>query len=78
LDFHTVHQIGVLSGTTTSYAVGDGNVIEPECDAALCLAVTSADHSNGDIVAFVGASDSAPLSLLNSPANEREPAILHP
>jgi len=77
LDYHTIHEMNVLGGTETSYAVGAGNVSEPECGADFCLAVASADHSNGDIVAFLGESDPTPLSLLNSFASEREPAILH-
>jgi Tol biopolymer transport system component len=78
LDFHTIREISIDEGTVTSYAALDRNVIEPECGAAFCLAVTGSDNSNGDIAALTAANASAPVPLLSSAANEREPAILHP
>ena len=77
LDFHTVHQLDLLDDSETGHALDVSDVVEPECTALVCLAVTGADGSHSDIIFFMRAGSSAPLSLLSSVANEREPAILH-
>jgi Tol biopolymer transport system component len=78
LDLHTVHEINARDGAKSSFAVDGSTVAEPECAVSLCLAATRTDASNGNIVAITRADSSAPLSLVSTRANEREPAILHP
>lgn len=78
LDFRTVHEIRISDGTVTNYAAVASDVSQPACNAELCLVVSGASHFNGDILAYIGAGSTTPLSLLNRSANEREPAILSP
>jgi Tol biopolymer transport system component len=78
LDFHTVHEIAPRDGAETSIGVDGSAVAEPECSASLCLAATNSDDASGDIVVIARAGSSAPLSLVSTAANEREPAFLHP
>jgi hypothetical protein len=52
--------------------VGDAS-----CTASACLVVTNATSVNQDILAYIGPGDTAPITVLNSSANEFEPAAIH-
>lgn len=77
LDRTRIHTVNVATGDVTDYVTGGTDVGDVACTAALCLVVTNATGVNRDILAYVGANDSTPLSLLTAAASESQPAILH-
>lgn len=78
LDHADVHQIVVSSGAVTDYVTGGTDVSQPECNTDVCLVVSGASSSAGDILAYVGTGSTTPVPVVHSTANERQPAILHP
>ena len=78
LDHADVHQIAVSSGAVTDYVTGGTDVSQPACNADVCLVVSGASSSAGDILAYVGTGSTTPVPVVHSTANERQPAILHP
>jgi WD40 repeat protein len=78
LDHADVHQIVVSTGAVTDYVTGGTDVSQPECNADMCLVVSGASTSAGDILAYVGPGVATPAPVVHSTANERQPAILHP
>jgi dipeptidyl aminopeptidase/acylaminoacyl peptidase len=77
IDRTKIHTIVVATGVVTDYVTGGSDVGEQDCNNVLCLVVSGATASNGNIEAYIG-SGSAPISLLITDKNEFEPAILHP
>jgi dipeptidyl aminopeptidase/acylaminoacyl peptidase len=78
LDHADVHQIVISTGAVTDYVTGGTDVSQPECNADVCLVVSGAGSSAGDILAYVGPGVTSPAPVVHSAANERQPAILHP
>lgn len=78
LDHADVHQIVVSSGAVANYVTGGTDVSQPACNADVCLVVSGAGSSAGDILAYVGTGSTSPVPVVHSAANERQPAILHP
>jgi WD40 repeat protein len=73
-----IHKVDVSTGDVTDYVTDGTDVGDAACTASVCMVVTNATSSNRDILAYVGPGDMAPTPVLNSSANEYEPAILHP
>ncbi len=71
-----IHNVVVASGVTTDYVTNGIDVGDASCTTSLCLVVSRATSSNGDIDAYIGAG-STPLPILITSNNEFEPAILH-
>ena len=71
-----IHKIDVASGTVTDYVTGGRDVGDAACTASVCLVVTGATSSSGDIYAYIGANDANPLGILIQSTNDREPALL--
>ncbi|MBA2685322.1 MAG: PD40 domain-containing protein [Gemmatimonadaceae bacterium] len=78
VDRTVIHKVDIASGTDSAYVTGGTDVGDPACTAALCLVVKNATHVGRDIYAYIGAGDAAPMAVLNSSADEYEPAVLHP
>lgn len=77
IDRTKIHKIDVSSGAVTDYVTGGTDVGEADCSSSMCLVVSGATTSNGNINAYVGAG-TQPLSLLQTDRNEYEPALLKP
>lgn len=73
-----IHKVVVSSGDVSDYVTNGTDVGNQDCTNALCLVTTNATGSARDIYAYIGAADSSPIPVLNSSAEEYEPAILHP
>lgn len=73
-----IHRIDVATGTVTDFVTGGADVGDASCTAILCLVVSGATGSNGDIYAFFADGTTAPLAILVQSTNDRQPAILHP
>ena len=78
VDRTRVHNVDVATGAVTDYVTGGADVGDAACTMALCLVVTNATAPDRNIYAYIGPDDAAPLAILNTPAAEYEPAILHP
>jgi WD40-like Beta Propeller Repeat len=77
-DRSKIHKVVVSTGVVSDYVSGGTDVGNQDCTNALCLVTTNATSSARDIYAYIGTGDSAPIAVLNSSAEEYEPAILHP
>lgn len=77
VDRTRIHDVDIATGGVTDYVTGGTDVGDAACTTALCLVVTNATAPNRDILAYVGANDSTPISLFSGAASEYEPAILH-
>jgi WD40 repeat protein len=73
-----IHQVVVSTGVVTDYVTNGTDVGNQDCTNALCLVTTHATSSGRDIYAYIGIADSVPIPVVNSSAEEYEPAILHP
>ena len=72
-----IHKVDVATGDVTDYVTGGTDVGDATCTASACIVVTNATSLNRDILAYIGAGDTAPIGVLTSSANEYEPAVLH-
>jgi hypothetical protein len=77
-DHTTIHEIAVSDGTVTNYVTGGADVGQPACNATLCLVVSGTTSGTGDILAYVGAGSTTPITVVNTAGNERQPAFLVP
>jgi dipeptidyl aminopeptidase/acylaminoacyl peptidase len=77
VDRTRIHNIVVATGDVTDYVTDGSDVGDATCTASACIVVAGATSSNKDIVAYVGA-NTEPIPLLQTGANEYEPAILIP
>lgn len=74
-----IHRVEISTGTVIDYVTGGTDVGDEACTNAACLVVTNATRDNRDIYAYIGAGDTAPISILNeATANDFQPAILNP
>jgi WD40 repeat protein len=73
-----IHKVVISSGVVTDYVTNGTDVGNQDCTNALCLVTTHATSSGRDIYAYIGVADSVPIPVVNSSAEEYEPAILHP
>jgi WD40 repeat protein len=73
-----IHKVVVSTGVVTDYVTNGTDVGNQDCTNALCLVTTHATSSGRDIYAYIGVADSVPIPVVNSSAEEYEPAILHP
>ena len=73
-----IHKVVISTGVVTDYVTNGTDVGNQDCTNALCLVTTHATSSGRDIYAYIGVADSVPIPVVNSSAEEYEPAIIHP
>ena len=78
VDRTKIHKVVVATGVVTDYVTNGTDVGNQECTNVLCLVTTHATSSGRDIYAYIGVADSVPIPVVNTGAEEYEPAILHP
>lgn len=77
-DRSVVRKVSIATGNVSDYVSGGTDLSQPACNADMCLVVSGASTSSGNILAYVGANSTSPITVIHSTANERSPAILHP
>lgn len=73
-----IHRIDVGTGAVTQPITGGSDIGEPTCDDDFCLVVSGRTSGSGDINAYDKAGQHDPVKVVESPANERQPAFLVP
>jgi Tol biopolymer transport system component len=73
-----IHRIATSSGSVVDYVTNGGNVSGQDCSSELCLVAAGDSGGERDLYAYFGAGDASPLALLNTSADEYDPAFLHP
>jgi Tol biopolymer transport system component len=72
-----VRSVNVATGATTTYASGTSDLGQPSCAATMCLVVSGAYGSTGDIIGYTSAG-AQPKMLVSRGSNDVHPAVLMP
>lgn len=72
-----LRSVNVSTGEVMTYASGGADLGQPSCGASMCLVVSGAYGSAGDVVAYTAAG-SQPKAVVTRSGNDVHPAVLVP